>query len=267
MTLMGQTDTLTDYVDWKARRAEGYALTDKLSWEDLKRSLSPRQSNTSVSWDSPEDIQQIYDIPGYGIVFVVSPPFGFTSPEKILPEIQRTVSDRGEQAWTAEVSPEEHLAFEGSTVQSEGQIRMDSYIKALFEAATQYVFEDGMDSEFSKELTRLVRQYGNAAIDVMAYLTLSGTVNVEVTSEALRSLGEIHHPQSHMYRLRLLEKGLRSSSCWVRDGAVLGLAFLNDSLAIPHLKKAIQQEQVEELREDMGKVLSQLERTRLCPSL
>jgi len=216
VTLMRQTDTLTDYPGWRARRAEGYASTDEYSWQNLKP-LPPHH--------------------------------------------------RDERTWTTQVSPEKRHTFESSTVQSEGQIRMDSYIKALFEAATQYVFQDGMDNEFSKELTRLVRQYGNAAIDVMAYLTLSEKVNVEVLSEALRSLGEIHHPQSRSYRLWLLGMGLRSSSYWVRDGASLGLASLDDPLAIPRLRQAIQQEQIKELRESMGKVLNQLERTRLCPSL
>lgn len=265
MTFTNDIISLTDDIDQKTRRAEGSAPTDELVWESWKRSVSAQQPSTPIVWD-PEDIQQIYDIPGCGIVLVASLLFGTTSPEETLPEIQRTIADREEQAWTAEVNPEEYHAFESSTVRSEGQIRMDSYIKTLFKTATQYVFEDGMDNEFSKELTRLVKQYGDTVINEIACLILSGTTNVEVLSEALRSLGEIHHPQTRTYRLKLLDMGLRSSSSWVRDGAVLGLASLDDPLAIPYLEKAIRQEPIEELREDMGKVLSQLERTRLCHS-
>jgi HEAT repeat protein len=246
---LSEISSLTDRIDRRIRQAESSALTDE-------------------PWDFSQNIQWVHDIP-YGTVRAVSLLLGVetTSLEEALPKIQRTISDYDERAWTADVGTEDRHAFESSTVQLEGQIRMDSYIKAIFEAATQYVFEDGMDSEFSEELARLVRQCGNAAIDIMGYLILSETVNVEVASEALRSLGEIYHPQSHTYRLRLLQKGLGASSYWVRDGAALGLASLNDPLAIPHLRKAMQQERVKELREDMEKVLGQLERTRLCPSL
>ena len=60
-------------------------------------------------------------------------------------------------------------------------------------------------------------------------------------------------------RLWLLERGLYSASARARDGAVLGLAFLNDPLAVEPLKAAIKREINPELRQDMEQVLAQLE--------
>jgi HEAT repeat protein len=60
----------------------------------------------------------------------------------------------------------------------------------------------------------------------------------------------------------LLESSIFRSSARVRDGAALGLAFLDDPHAIPYLKRAIENEKYSELREDMQMVLAQLERSR-----
>jgi len=137
-------------------------------------------------------------------------------------------------------------------------------IEALFGAAKEEFFEDGMESEFSRGLVSLVRQYSNRAIDVLVHLLGSDQVNAEVASEALRWLGRMDHPPSYYSRLWLLERSLRCSSARVRDGAALGLSFLDDPDAITYLKQTIEREPVEELRRDMEQVLAQLESTRLC---
>ena len=163
--------------------------------------------------------------------------------------------------WT-EDPRKEHL--ENSTAQQERLEEIDQKIEALFEAAKEQVFEDGMESEFSKELVSLVKKYGNAAMKVIADLIIYEKINAEVASEALRWLGRMDHPASYSYRLWLLERSLRCSSARVRDGAVLGLASLDDPHAITHLKEAIQREECNELREDMEQVLAQLESTHQC---
>ena len=45
----------------------------------------------------------------------------------------------------------------------------------------------------------------------------------------------------------------------IRDGALLGLSFLDDAHAVSYLKRAIEREGIEELRGDMKQVLEQLE--------
>jgi hypothetical protein len=138
-------------------------------------------------------------------------------------------------------------------------IEIDQKIETLFGAAREQVFEDGMESDFSKELISLVKKYGNAAITILTRLIVTEQVNAEVASEALRWLGHMEHPKTYDNRLWLLEQSLFCSSARVRDGAALGLASLDDSHAIPYLKRAIQQENCTELREDIEQVLIQLE--------
>jgi HEAT repeat protein len=57
----------------------------------------------------------------------------------------------------------------------------------------------------------------------------------------------------------LLEESLKCLSPRVRDGAGLGLSFMNDLRAIDSLKEAIQKEQSKLLRKNMVQVLEQLE--------
>jgi len=153
---------------------------------------------------------------------------------------------------------------ENSTSPHERPAEIDRQIEALFEAAKEEIFEDGMETEFSKELVSLVNRYGNVAIEVMAHLIIHERVNAEVAAEALRWMGRIEHSPSYRYRLWLLARSLRCSSACIRDGAALGLSSMDDPNAIAHLEQAIQVEQIGELREDMAQVLAQLESTYRC---
>lgn len=159
---------------------------------------------------------------------------------------------------------EEIDAFEqerlgNSTAQEEP---LGEIIKTLFQNARNVTFEDGMESDFSRELVRLIRQYGKTAMEVITTLIVNDNVDAEVVAEALRWLGRMDHPPSHHDRLWLLEKSLFSSSVLVRDGAALGLASLDDPHAIPYLQQAIEREKYASLREDLEQVRDQLESTR-----
>jgi hypothetical protein len=138
------------------------------------------------------------------------------------------------------LSPESSLTT--STTQS--QIIMHK-IKALFAAAKYEVFEEGMESHFSKCLTSMIDQYGSKAIEASSDLSVQSRTNSEVVYEIMRLFGRI--------------RGLRHPVPRVRDGAALGLASLDDPQAIHALREAIAREQCQELREDIKQVLKQLE--------
>ena len=131
--------------------------------------------------------------------------------------------------------------------------------KALFREAQSITFEDGMETEFSRKLVRLVRQYGKTAMEVITTLIVNDNVDAEVAAEALRWLGRMDHLPSYHDRLWLLEKSSFSTSVLVRDGAALGLASLDDPHAIPYLQRAIEQEKYASLRKDLEQVRDQLE--------
>lgn len=135
-------------------------------------------------------------------------------------------------------------------------------IRTLFEMAREEIFEDGMESEFSKSLSTIVETHNNKAIAALGEIIETHNVNEGVVAEALRWLGRLEHPSSYDARLRLLESNLRSQSARVRDACALGLASMDDAHAIPFLRQAILEEPYTELRDDMEQVLNQLESTR-----
>jgi hypothetical protein len=142
---------------------------------------------------------------------------------------------------------------------------------ALFAAAKDEYFEDGMESAFSRGLIRLIGEYGEKAVVELAFLILHDQVNAEIAAEALRWLGHMEGPggpaptqlrqdmRSYQRRLWLLERSLFTASARLRDGATLGLASLDDPHAVRYLRRAIAQEPSPELRSDMEQVLAQLE--------
>lgn len=160
------------------------------------------------------------------------------------------------QSGTSEKQAEQAL---GSVVQPKLTKYIEETVDVLFQMARGQDFEDGMESDFSRELTSIIRKYGDTAMAEISYLITYDRVNREVASEALRWLGCINDPPTYGWRLWLLEKSLSSASPMVRDGAALGLAFMDDPHAIPYINEAIQQEVCIELREDLQQVLEEIE--------
>lgn len=134
-----------------------------------------------------------------------------------------------------------------------------SKIEAIFWTAKGELFEDGMETPFSHQLNSFVQKYSNDGLDAIVCLIIYEKVDPEVAGEALRWLGRIDHRESYEFRRWLLERSLSLSSTRVRDGAILGLASMDDKHAIPYLKDAIEKEQCSELKSDMESVLEQLE--------
>ncbi len=132
-------------------------------------------------------------------------------------------------------------------------------IESLFAAASDEVFEEGMNSRFSERLASMIEQYEIPAVLVSSDLSILPETNSEVAYETMRLFGRIDHSATYEERMNALTRGLRHSLPRVRDGAALGLASLNDPQAAPALKKAIDQERCQELRDDMEQVLEQLE--------
>ena len=49
----------------------------------------------------------------------------------------------------------------------------------------------------------------------------------------------MQHPESYMFRRWLLERSITLSSPYVKEGALLGIASMDDKHAIKYLQKAI----------------------------
>ena len=108
-------------------------------------------------------------------------------------------------------------------------------------------------------MIKVIERHEEAALEVITNLIINESVNAEVASEALRWIGDMRHEPTHENRLNLLEQSLNCSSIKVRDGAVLGLSFLDDPRAIDSIKEAMKRENSKLLYRNMEQVLEQLE--------
>ncbi len=160
--------------------------------------------------------------------------------------------------------------FEASTIEDVDQSsstfmqreltrHVEKYIDRLFESAGELYFEDGMETDFSRELVSLIQNYGNLVMGEISYLISCGRVDDEVAREALQCLARIDDPLTYGWRLWLLEKSLSSKSPMVRDGAGVGLVSMCDAHAIQYIRKAIEQETITGLCCDLQGALEELE--------
>ncbi len=133
----------------------------------------------------------------------------------------------------------------------EPSILLTSKLAQLFDNAEDERFEDGMESEFSRNLNAIVAKHGEQALKALSGIIHSKSTCPETSGEALRWVGRVRDRRTFRYRFWLLTNGLRSASARVRDGALLGLAFMNSKMAIPHLIQAAEAETCADLRSDM----------------
>lgn len=136
---------------------------------------------------------------------------------------------------------------------------LENEINSIFTNAKDEIFEDGIESNFSRSLINYIQIYNDLAIDALTTIILSNQHNASIFSEALRWIGKLEHPQTHFSRLLLLERCLFNKSYYIRDGALLGIEFLDDKNAINTIKIAIEKETIPELREYMYQVIYYLE--------
>lgn len=120
-------------------------------------------------------------------------------------------------------------------------------------------FQDGMTDFLGDRIQRFISSNGSAAIDALSSLIFSGRIADEAQTHTLRWLARIDSPATVRSRLWLLRFSLLSVSSIVRDGALLGLAILQNPLAIPDLRSAMEKELFPGLRRDMLRVLERLE--------
>ena len=134
----------------------------------------------------------------------------------------------------------------------------ETRFEAAFQRASEELFEDGMESVFTSELQSLVEVYGLESAAILTRLLETKHLSAEVWAEAMRWIGRVESAIPRESRLWLLEKGLSSASPSVRDGAIVGLAWMNEPSARPYLERALDVEPSEELRRDIKQVLSQI---------
>ncbi len=184
-----------------------------------------------------------------------------TAIERFLLHNDRMSADTAQQdvrrfeAPTSKTSNGQEDFPESSTAAENNQNTVRQKIQDLVRSAKGEFFEDGMETGFSRGLFSVVATHEKHAVTELGRLILGGAATSEIASEALRWLGRM--PDSKTYRARrwLLERCLLCPSPQVRDGAVLGLASMNDLHSVPYLKQAAEREPLDELHHEMVQVV------------
>jgi HEAT repeat protein len=174
-------------------------------------------------------------------------------------------SARTDSAFWANAFPKQPIIrwLQTSTALNVPGVSVKKELQALFTREFDESSEN-VESEFLIDLRAIVLKWGEQAVDALAGILFYERINKELASEALALLARMEDKSSYHRRLWLLESGLFSNTAQIRDAASLGLALLDDPQAIPYLRKAIEEENCEELRDDLKQILEQLQETLAC---
>ncbi len=127
-----------------------------------------------------------------------------------------------------------------------------------FEGINNEYFEDGIENSISRTVRDLIRCHSFLGVQLLERIINSKNTHPHVTAEALRWIGYIKDTFTKQARRILLEKHIKSESYIIRDGAILGLAYLLDPDSINAINNALKEESSKELREDLLKLKKQL---------
>ena len=132
-------------------------------------------------------------------------------------------------------------------------------LKVLLNLAKEVHIEDGIDNEFYLGFRELLTKYGNVGLALMSDQTFGLQTPVHTLSTLLGYVGKLDDNVSTAMRRQLLEGYLTHESAVVRDGAIVGLTYLETPDALPSLRAAYEREPYDELKQDILDVIEELE--------
>jgi hypothetical protein len=136
---------------------------------------------------------------------------------------------------------------------------VEQELQQVFRAARYEIFEDGVESEFSQRLVELIARSGESTLLESNALIRASSTPRHVAAEALKWLGWIRDPHTHAFRRWILADNLTAASVLVRDGAIVGLTYLNDPATKQYVIAARSKEVSAELCRDLDQLIDQLE--------
>lgn len=225
-----------------SRVSDWAEITDPLREQTIKQLLGLSSTKLWV-WETVSELPQI---PGYGFVYLPQ-----AQSDLVITEEKEKQSNRTDTAGVDEAL----------------QTNITEKVKNIFMTIAEEPLENEIEDEFAKSLSELIGKYEGNAVNEIQHFILKEEITPELAEATLRILGDLEHTLTHNYRRWLLEKALiEGSSPIVRDGANVGLAYMDDPHAIPFFKNAIQKERNFLLRKVMNKTLFQLEDKQKCQS-
>lgn len=122
---------------------------------------------------------------------------------------------------------------------------------------------EAFDTQTSYDLTHafaeLINRNGRPIIRALRVLINHQELNNRLICEALVSVGRLQNSDTESDRFELLIGLLDHHAPIVRDGAIMGLSFMDNKKAIPYLRKSLTKETVRTLRENIEVAIRDLE--------
>jgi len=137
--------------------------------------------------------------------------------------------------------------------------RFEAILRRVFEKARDEEFENGMESQFSRSLSSIVVRGSDIAVEAISRVLKDRKLDIEVSVETLHLIGLIEHGPTRSSRLSILTQYLQHENIRMRDSAYVGIADIDDPSAIPGLRKALDSESSELLRQTLREVIGLLE--------
>jgi hypothetical protein len=132
-------------------------------------------------------------------------------------------------------------------------------IQTVFEVGRYEQFEDGMISDFSIAIENILKYFQDRAIGLLSDFLSSNKIDSDLICETLRTLGRIQDAETEQIRLQILIPYLSNSSPYIRDCTGIALYDLASPNAIPYIRKAIDKEPYQILKDDLNKVYNELQ--------
>lgn len=134
----------------------------------------------------------------------------------------------------------------------------EKHLNSLTAAAKDEIFEDGVESAFTKGLRSFLDTYSMVAVSAIGNAKVAGKIPDSIAAEMARFLGDVDHSATRAQRFQLLSRWLSDQSVIVRDGAAIGLGYFGGHVALDRLRVAYDDEQVAIMRDDLRDLIEAL---------
>ncbi len=238
-TIVSRTKCEHNVTDWETPQIKVFHYSKSQNFIcEFDQISVPAQSGR---WSAPDPV------PVSGL-FVFIESAGFSPPQ--LEFAERTTTEPWREA-TRDVSGLLPIEIKGSEY-------LSNELRSIFELAALEDFEDGVETEFSREVGRFIERYSIAAIDTIRTAMDQNLYRDTYVAEALLWIGDLEDDETANARRTLLENACWSESASLRDAAITGLSYLGAFNSIRHLERRLDVERVKGVRANIEAILAYL---------
>lgn len=135
----------------------------------------------------------------------------------------------------------------------------ENRVRSLLLCSYFEAFDVQASYNLTDAFTELIKQDGKTIINALSTLINEKLLRDDLICEALVSIGRLLDANTEGDRFNLLVSSLDHPAPIVRDGAIMGLAFMDNKKAIPYLRKASAKESLQTLRGNIEVAIKDIE--------